>query len=429
MFAVFLYLFLTFGASLITTRPSFNSIHSSATNNIKYTDSTTGFPLHSNVFQQTIDINNTYVQRERRSIFNKLHKMKLKSDAKLHPTACIALNAILALESVQCQFNISQQLILTFNSVSNASRIYRKWLLSNAKFISGGIEWGCLNETTQEPLVIIQRIESFELKKQQIIIKTIKDTNISPLVCFTNITMSLTAEYGNSKMTTKSRAKRATTAAVESKLSTDSWSFIPLEPYGNEIVYPGQKITIRWSYLNIDSTNDLQIVLNRQQFGLDAELNRLSTSVNAQQISFTIPLSLEISSYDQYYFEFSFRRKLGWYQKTSAIFYIPTRLSIIPRSPPAINDIYYPGDFIPIKWESANFNATSKVTVRFYRTRVSIITDVELDTFSVIATANIYNYTISSSLNTADSDTYYYFEFDCKLYLNYRTEDLFFFYY
>lgn len=410
----FLYFFFIFGPSSIVARPSFNSALTSETDNVKYIDSTTGFPLHLNVFRHTIDINNAD-HRRGRSLSDKLSKMKLKSHAKLHPTACIVLDVILALESVECQFGVSQQLTLTFNSALNASSIYRKWRVSDATSISGGTEWGCLNETTQQSLLIIQRLISFRLKNKQIIIKTLNDTSISPLVCFANITMSLTVEHGTSKLTTTSRKKRATTVVSESKLSVDSWSFIPFEPYGNEIFYPGQTINIRWSYSNINGTNDLQIVLNRKQFGWDAELSKLSTSINAQQISFTIPASLENSSYDQYYFEFSFRRKLGSYQKTSAIFYIPTRPSIIPHSSPAVNDIYYPGDFVPITWDSANFDTTSKITVRFCRARVSVIVDATLDTFSVIATTNIYNYTISSSLNTADSDVYYYFEFDCKL--------------
>ena len=66
-------------------------------------------------------------------------------------------------------------------------------------------------------------------------------------------------------------------------------------------------------------------------------------------------------------------------------FYIPTQPSIIPRSPPAMNDVYYPGDLVPIRMGTvANFDPTSKVTVRFRRARVSKITDAILDTFIVV---------------------------------------------
>jgi hypothetical protein len=407
-------------------RPSFDSILFSKTNNVKYIDSTTGFPFHSNLFRQTFDINNADIQHGR-NLPQNLHRIKLISDAKLHPTACIVLDVILALESVQCRFGVSQQLELIFNSASNAASIYKKWLISGATFVGGGIEWGCLNETTQQPILIIQRLISFHLKNEQIMIKTLKDTNISPLVCFANITMSLTMEQSNSKTTAASpRKKRATVVVPESKLFFDSWYFTSLEPYGNEIFYPGQTINIRWSYSNIDGTNDLEIVLNRKRFGWNTELSKLSTHINVQQISFTIPASLETSSHDQYYFEFSFRRKRRFYERTSAIFYITIRPSIIPRSPPDVNDVYYPGDFVPIAWDSVNFDAISKVTVRFRRARISIITDAILDTFTVLATANTYNYTISSSLDRDDNDKYYYFEFDCKLNVNYIK--LFFYY-
>ncbi|CAF4994947.1 unnamed protein product, partial [Rotaria sp. Silwood1] len=313
--------------------------------------------------------------------------MKLKSDAKLHPTACIVLDVILALESVQCRFGVSQELELTFNSASNAAFIYKHWVVSAATFVTGGLEWGCLNETTQQPMLIIQRLTSLQLKNERIIIKTWKDTHLSPLVCFANITMSLTVEQHGSKTTATSRNKRATFAVPEPRLFTDSKYITPLEPHGNEIFYPGQTINIRWSYSDVDGTNDLKIVLNRKRLAWDAEVSTLNTRINVQHISFTIPASLETSSNDQYYFEFSFRRKLVFYERESAIFYIPTRPSIIPRSPPDVNDVYYPGDVVPIAWESANFDATSKITVRFRRARLSIITDATLDTFTVIATA------------------------------------------
>ncbi|CAF4036071.1 unnamed protein product [Rotaria sp. Silwood1] len=347
--------------------------------------------------------------------------MKLKSDAKLHPTACIVLDVILALESVQCRFGVSQELELTFNSASNAAFIYKHWVVSAATFVTGGLEWGCLNETTQQPMLIIQRLTSLQLKNERIIIKTWKDTHLSPLVCFANITMSLTVEQHGSKTTATSRNKRATFAVPEPRLFTDSKYITPLEPHGNEIFYPGQTINIRWSYSDVDGTNDLKIVLNRKRLAWDAEVSTLNTRINVQHISFTIPASLETSSNDQYYFEFSFRRKLVFYERESAIFYIPTRPSIIPRSPPDVNDVYYPGDVVPIAWESANFDATSKITVRFRRARLSIITDATLDTFTVIATAGTYNYTISSLLDRADNDKYYYFEFDyCTSWLSFN---------
>jgi hypothetical protein len=409
MFIAFLYLFVISEPCFIIARSS------STTGTVKHIDPTTGFPLHSNVFRQTLDINDADNSRER-SLTKKFRKIKLISDAKLHPTACIVLDAILTLESVQCRFGSSQQLQLTFTSALNAAFIYKKWLASAAKFINGGIEWGCLNETTQQPILIIQRLKSFHLKSKQIIIKTSKDTHLSPLVCFANITMSLTVEQSGSKLTATSRKKRSTVVEPsESRLFSDSWYFTPLEPYGDEIFYSGQTINIRWSYSNIDGTNDLKILLKRKQFGWDAELIKLTTHINVQHIVFTIPASFETSSHYQYYFEFSFRRKLGFYERTSAIFYIPTRPSIIPRSPPAMNDVYYPGDTVPLVWESANFDSTSIITVRFRRARFSLITDATLDTFKVMATANTYDYIISSSLDRDDNDKYYYFEFECKL--------------
>ncbi|CAF0980921.1 unnamed protein product [Adineta steineri] len=393
-------------------RPSFDSFLNFTRSKVNHVDSTTGFPIHSNIFQEIFDLNKPVIRRGK-DFLTKIHKMNLKSDGNLHPTACIVLDVILALESVRCQFGPLQQLKLTFNSASNASIIYKKWLSSSAKFVSGGTEWNCLNETTQKPIIIIQRLILFQLKKKQIIIKTLNDTNLSSLVCFSNIKMSLTLEQSSSKTPTISRNKRAVVTVPGASVSSTSWSFIPLTPHGNEIFYPGEMINIRWSYSNIDEMTDLKITLNRKRtMWLDIEIDKMKTYINVQQITYIIPPSLETSSHYQYYLQFSFTRKLLSYERESATFHISTRPSIILRSSPTLNDVYYPGDLVPIIWESHNFDFSTTITVRFRRVRLSVIIDAILDTFTVSAIANGYNYTIFSSLDRTDNDKYYYFEFD-----------------
>ncbi|CAF3114459.1 unnamed protein product, partial [Rotaria sp. Silwood2] len=111
----------------------------------------------------------------------------------------------------------------------------------------------------------------------------------------------------------------------------------------------------------------------------------MKTYINVQQITYIIPPSLETSSHYQYYLQFSFTRKLVSYERESATFHISTRPSIILRSSPALNDVYYPGDLVPIIWESHNFDFSTTITVRFRRVRLSVIIDAILDTFTVSA--------------------------------------------
>ncbi|CAF4295374.1 unnamed protein product [Rotaria sp. Silwood2] len=396
---------------VIIARPSFDSIFHSTGAKVKAIDSITGLPAHSDLFRHTIDITNSDIIHEKRLPTN-VRQIKFHVDAKLHPTACIALDPIASLEFVQCLFESQQQLVLTFHSSDHAHVIYKKWIVSDAKYVNGGPEWGCRNVTTGEPTVIFQRISMFRLENRQIIIETVKNTNISPLLCFTDISMHLTLEHRNERPQISAPPKQETEVTLHKSRSIFSqWSFDPQKPHDGEIFYPGQTIDVTWSYSNMDGTTNLEIVLYRKRLLFDAEISRLSTKINAVRSSFMVPATLDTSSSDQYYFKFRFFYSLIPYQKTSALFYIPTLPSIIPGTPPTVNDVFYPGDTVPLSWQSVNFAATSQITVRFCRAR-PIIPDSTLATFTVLATANAYNYTISSSLDRADNDEYYYFEFD-----------------
>ncbi|CAF3005244.1 unnamed protein product [Rotaria sp. Silwood2] len=224
--------------------------------------------------------------------------------------------------------------------------------------------------------------------------------------------MHLTWELGSVRREAPAPPKQQTEVAV-SKLKSifSSWNFDPQKPRDVEIFYPGQTVDVSWLYSNMDGSTTLEIVLYRKRFLLDAEISKLSMKMNAIQLSFVIPAALETSSNDQYYFQFRFSYSLIRYQKTSAVFYIPTVPSIIAGAPPIVDDVFYAGDTVPLSWQSVNFAAASQILVRFRRAR-PIIPDATLDTFTVLATTNTYNYTISSSLDRADNDKYYYFEFD-----------------
>ncbi|CAF1651479.1 unnamed protein product [Rotaria sp. Silwood1] len=317
-------------------------------------------------------------------------------------------------ESVQCIFGSRQQLVLTFKSSADARFLYNKWLVSGAKFVNGGPVWDCRNVTTQETIIIFQRISTFRIKNIQVFIETYKDTNISPLICFTNISMYLTWEQGSAttgRKTTSPPPRQTKVPVANLKSLRSSWSFDPQRPLGDEIFYTGQTIEVSWSYSNMDPKTSLEIVLYRKQLLFDAEINKITTQMNVLQLSFVIPATLEASSNNQYYFKFRFSRFLISYWKSSALFYIPTLPSIIPREPPGINEVFYPGDIVPLSWQNVNFVAASQITVHFRRAR-PIIPDATLATFTVLATANAYNFTIPTSLDRADNDKYYYFEFD-----------------
>ncbi|CAF4086318.1 unnamed protein product [Rotaria sp. Silwood2] len=405
MFISVICLLIIIELQVIIARPSFNSIMHLTAGKLKTIDSVTGLPAHSNLFRQTIDVTNSDAIR-RSSLPTNVRQIKLNSDAKLDPTACIVLDPIESLECVQCLFESQQLLVLTFDSRAHAHLIYNKWIVSGAKFVNGGTEWGCRNVTTREPIVIFQRISKFRLQKKQIFIDTFNDTNISPLLCFANISMHLTWEQGSIKPRASMPLKQQTeVAAANLKSIFSSWSFDSQKPRADEIFYPGQTIDVSWSYSNIDRTTSLEIVLYRKRLLLDAEISKLSVKINAMQSSFVIPAILETSSNDQYYFQYRFSRSLIPCRKTSAIFYIPTLPSIIPGTPPTVNDVFYPSDTVPLSWQSVNFAATSQIIIRFRRAR-SIISDVTLDTFTVLAMANTYNYMISSSLDRADNDKY-----------------------
>ncbi|CAF1360718.1 unnamed protein product [Rotaria sp. Silwood1] len=398
---------------VIIGRPSFNSIFHATANKLKTFDSITGLPAHSNVFRQTIDIDESSTLRGK-SLSTNIRRIKLNSSAKLDPKICIALDAIESLESVQCIFGSRQQLVLAFKSSADARFLYNKWLVSGAKFVNGGPVWDCRNVTTQETIIIFQRISTFRIKNIQVFIETYKDTNISPLICFTNISMHLTWEQGSvttGRKTTSPSQRQTKVPVANLKSLRSSWSFDPQRPLGDEIFYTGQTIEVSWSYSNMDPKTSLEIVLYRKQLLFDAEINKITTQMNILQLSFVIPATLEASSNDQYYFKFRFSRSLISYWKSSALFYIPTLPSIIPREPPAINEVFYPGDIVPLSWQNVNFVAASQITVRFRRAR-PIIPDANLATFTVLATANAYNFTIPTSLDRADNDKYYYFEFD-----------------
>ncbi|CAF3589020.1 unnamed protein product [Rotaria socialis] len=383
---------------------------------MKASHSIVGLPLHSDVIRYTIDISNSDVVREK-GIASNLRQLKLNADARLHPTACIALDSIRNLESVQCAYEGQQLLLLTFDSEANANLIFNKWNISGAEYVNGGPEWGCLNLTTQQPAVIFERISNFRLKDKYIFIETFKHASNSPFLCFANISMHLVLEHGSmitSPPPPSSHSPSKRQVEVPTPRSTCifcSWSLRPLNPSGGQLFLPGQTVTVSWSYSNIDDTTKLKITLYRKQLLVDASISTITTQINTVQSSFVIPANLATSPYDQYYFQFGFSSLLISHQNTSATFYIPTQSSIIPGTTPAINNVFYPGDIVPLSWQSVKFPAASQVTVYFKRAR-PIIPDVTLATFTVLAIANSYNYTIQSTLDNAANDKYYYFEFN-----------------
>ncbi|CAF1372480.1 unnamed protein product, partial [Rotaria sp. Silwood1] len=396
-------------------RPQFKSVFHSTVNNIKTIDSNTGLPAYSDFFQQSIDITDSDAFVGKSLPTNTRH-IKLNSNAKLHSKACIVLDSIESLESVECLLENQQMLILTFNSDVNAKLIYNKWITSGTKYVNGGTQWGCRNATTGEPLVIFQRLLKLKLEKTKISIFTVKNNDIHPLLCFTDISMQLTWEQRSVRtqsttpsLSSSKQKREVTVPGVKSIFS--SWSFDPKKPLEGEIFYPGQTVNVSWSYSNMDGTTNLVIELYRKRLLLDDKISSMTTKVNVLQLSFVIPANLETSSNDRYYFQYEFWYSLLPRQRTSATFYIPTLPSIIPGVLPNANDVFYPGDIVPITWRSVNFPTTSQITVRFRRAR-PIIPDATLDTFTVLATANAYNYSISSSLDRADNDKYYYFEFN-----------------
>ena len=385
-----------------------SSMLRSSGNSVQYLDSTTGLPLHSNVFRERLDMAKRNIQNDQ-NVPDSFQKIKLQADAKLHPKRCIVLDVIQSLQSVQCHFGVPQEKVtLTFDSILDALHIYHKWINAGIQFITGSKEWNCRNETTQEPFVIIRRLKSLRVQYRKIILSTLQDRHLSPLVCFANITLNLVVEQGDTVGRTLLREKHA---VFEKKFSSDSWYFSPTEPRRDEIFSPGQIIQIQWTYSNIDGTNDLKIVLCRKRFGSDIRLHHLNTFINTKNVSFTIPTSMDLSTDNEYYFEFEFSRQLAQHRQRSASFSILNEPVIASETLSLDRTISLPGDSIRIDWRSYNFAATSIIIVRFRRVDISI--DPTLDTFTVLATTNGYTYNISSRLERFNDDKYYYFEFDC----------------
>ncbi|CAF0948844.1 unnamed protein product [Didymodactylos carnosus] len=206
----FLYLvFILNQLPVLTTnnRPTFDPQLHFTKDYSRYSDLSTGLPASQQLIEQTLDLKKEDLQSKFRTLsktninLEYLNFVKLNSKAKLHPTACIALNVIEQLQTVEC---LQQQLKLTFDTQANAQLTYTKWLslISKINYINGGKEWGCINVTTQQPVVIMKRIvhHTMELIKNQITINVTNETNISPLVCFSNLTMSMALEQMKPKI-------------------------------------------------------------------------------------------------------------------------------------------------------------------------------------------------------------------------------------
>ena len=413
MFMSIVGLFITFASYTMIYCSSTTSIPHSNVNSIQHLDSTTGLPLHSNVFREKLDIAKRNIHYEK-DVPESYQRIKLKADAKLHPRRCIVLDVIESLQSVQCRLGIPrEQLILTFASILDAFHIYRKWFNAGIQFVSGSKEWGCRNKTTQEPLVIILRIRSLRVQSNTIILYTLQDTHLSPLVCFANITLNLIVEQGDPVGKVMLHEKHA---IFQKKSSSDSWFFTPNEPHGGELYSPGQMIRIQWNYSNIDGTNQLKIVLCRKRFGSDIRLQQVNTTIDRKNTSFTIPAFTDLSTNGEYYFEFEFSHQLSWYRQKSGLFSISNESIIMPETLSVDRTICLPGESIRIRWQSYNFDTTSIIIVRFRRVDISI--DATLDTFTVLATADSHTYKISSKLKRSNDDKYYYFEFDCMFILH-----------
>lgn len=408
MFIPIVGLFITFASYAMVYCSLKTSIPHSNVNNIQHFDSITGLPLHSNVFQEKLDIAKRDIHYEK-DVSESFQKIKLKADAKLHPRRCIVLDVIESLQSVQCRFGIPrEQLILTFASILNTFHIYHKWINAGIQFVSGSKEWGCRNKTTQEPLVIILRIRSLRVQSNKIILYTLQDTHLSPLVCFANITLNLLVEQGDQVGKVVLHEKHA---IFQKKSSSDSWFFTPKEPRGGELFSPGQMIRIQWNYSNIDRNNQLKIVLCRKRFGSDIRLQQVNTTIGHKNISFIIPSFINLSTNEEYYFEFEFLHQLSRHRQKSGLFSISNESMIMPETLSVDRPISLPGESIRIHWHSYNFDTTSIIIVRFRRVDISL--DGTLDTFPVLATVNSHIYKISSKLKRSNDDKYYYFEFDC----------------
>ncbi|CAF0965989.1 unnamed protein product, partial [Didymodactylos carnosus] len=174
-----------------------------------------------------------------------LNSVKLKSKAELHPTACIALNVIEDLQRVE---RLQQQLKLTFDTPSNAQLIYTTWLsvISKTNYMNGGKEWGCINVTTLQPMVIMKRIvhKTMKLIQNQITVNDYKREN--------------DMSYSNVR---------------------------------RQIYFPGQTISIAWSIKNIDASHSLTIKLKRVSFLKDDEPANFKVIAGQGSYQYIIPLT------------------------------------------------------------------------------------------------------------------------------------------
>ncbi|CAF1201839.1 unnamed protein product [Didymodactylos carnosus] len=448
-------------------RPTFSSIFQLSKGG--YTDTRTGLPLQTQMIKQTLNSTKNDLLKQSKAggattssahmTIDQLKSVQINATTKLNPTACIALNAIQALQSVLCLYN-NTQLLLTFDTTTNSAYSYQQWIKLKIPYINGGKEWNCTNITTGQTMIIMMKIKenTIKLNKNKIIINTTNETNISPVVCFDNITLNMTTEQAQplhnetsttTNTTTASTTKAAATTTTTSTITTTSTTMIkasttPLinnhtirgkcslwssydsdavyiyEPYSNTIYKPGQQVHIRWSLNSqFDTSIQIQIILKRARFGIAENIYTWYAVAGQYSAYVIIPSNLIISTVNDYFFDFFWFNIYhclpipNW--QPSNYFQIPTAPYIVSDySYPTSSSIYYPGDTVLIRWSviNANFPPGQQILLHFNRHRWNPIPDEKIDSQSINPLWGSCYYTIPTNLEKQANDDKYYFRFD-----------------
>ncbi|CAF3837114.1 unnamed protein product [Rotaria sp. Silwood1] len=351
---------------------------------------------------------------------------------------------------------------MKFDTTANSAYAYNEWIKQKVQFVNGGQEWNCTNSTTRKAIVIMMKLipSTFKLTKNQIIVNTTNDTNITPLVCFDDLRINMTTgqeipKPANAVRNTSNMTTTTTTLPVTTPSATTMTTTIPImtqttslnltttrmrsnqtlrascsifssidsstltlvrQPSVDATYQLGTTFYLSWT-LNSDFDTSISLEIKLKRSGLLGIPTDIYTwYVPAGRYFFSVTISsLPISTRESYYFSFYwinvYRCVSIPHWKTTNSFRIPTAPYITVYG--GYRSTYFPGDTIHVQWMVTNgaFPSGAQVLLRFNRYRW-LISDDTVASVWVNPSNYYYDYTIPINLPKEDNDDEYYFRLD-----------------
>ncbi|CAF4954412.1 unnamed protein product, partial [Rotaria sp. Silwood1] len=351
---------------------------------------------------------------------------------------------------------------MKFDTTANSAYAYNEWIKQKVQFVNGGQEWNCTNSTTRKAIVIMMKLipSTFKLTKNQIIVNTTNDTNITPLVCFDDLRINMTTgqeipKPANAVRNTSNMTTTTTTLPVTTPSATTMTTTIPImtqttslnltttrmrsnqtlrascsifssidsstltlvrQPSVDATYQLGTTFYLSWT-LNSDFDTSISLEIKLKRSGLLGIPTDIYTwYVTAGRYFFSVTISsLPISTRESYYFSFYwinvYRCVSIPHWKTTNSFRIPTAPYITVYG--GYRSTYFPGDTIHVQWMVTNgaFPSGAQVLLRFNRYRW-LISDDTVASVWVNPSNYYYDYTIPINLPKEDNDDEYYFRLD-----------------